>query len=173
MSSSSKAPIQVAVANALLVRDGYGLYRPASSEEVLQRARTLLAHRVRRGVVMNSPRAVKDFLRFNIGMLEHEVFAVVYLDAQHRLIAIKELFRGTLSQTSVYPREVIKEALALNAGAAILAHNHPSGEAEPSAADDSLTQRLKAALAVVDITVLDHLVVTGDVIVSYAERGLL
>ena len=173
MSSSSKAPIQVAVANALLVRDVDGQYRPASSEEVLQRARTVLAHRVRRGMVMNSPRAVKDFLRFNIGMLEHEVFAVVYLDTQHRLIAIKELFRGTLSQTSVYPREVIKEALALNAGAAILAHNHPSGEAEPSAADDSLTQRLKAALAVVDITVLDHLVVTGDVIVSYAERGLL
>ncbi len=86
MSSSSKAPIQVAVANALLVRDGYGQYRPASSEEVLQRARTVLAHRVRRGVAMHSPRAVKDFLRFNIGMLEHEVFAVLYLDAQHRLM---------------------------------------------------------------------------------------
>jgi DNA repair protein RadC len=173
MSSSSNASIGVAPSNALLVCDVNGQYRPASAEEVLQRARYVLSHSVRRGARMCSPQAVKDFLRLSIGTLEHEMFTVVYLDAQHRLIAIKELFRGSISQTSVYPREVLKEALKLNAGAVVLAHNHPSGVAEPSRADEFLTQSLKAALAMVDVRVLDHLVVTADDIVSFAERGLL
>ena len=173
MSSSSNVSVDVAASNALLVREARGRYRVASSDEVLRRARVLLSHRVRRGVELRSPQAVKEFLRFQIGTLEHEVFTVVYLDAKLHLLAIKELFRGSLTHTTVYPREVLKEALALNAAMAILAHNHPSGDAEPSTTDDALTRSLKAALAVVDITVLDHLVVTGDVVFSYAERGLL
>ena len=173
MSSTSTTAFVVAAYDALLVREAEGRYRVASADEVLRRARYLLSHRVRRGVRMNSPKAVKDFLRLNIGMLEHEMFTVVYLDAQHRLLAIKELFRGTISQTSVYPREIVKEALGLNAAAAILAHNHPSGDAGPSDADKALTRRVKDVLAMVDVTVLDHLVVTCDDIFSFAERGLL
>ena len=106
-------------------------------------------------------------------MLEHEVFCVVFLDAQHRVIELQQMFRGTVTQTSVYPREVVKASLALNAAAVILAHNHPSGAAEPSRADEYLTQTLKTALQLVDVRVLDHLVVTANVVVSFAERGLL
>jgi DNA repair protein RadC len=143
--------------NALLVRDVDGQYRAASADEVLQQARRVLSHRVRRGTTMSSPQAVKDYLRLQIGVLEHEVFTVIFLDAQHRLIALKEMFRGTVTQTSVYPREVVKESLSLNAAAVILAHNHPSGAVEPSRADEFLTQTLAAALALVDVRVLDHL----------------
>ena len=125
------------------------------------------------GAVPRCPQAVKDYLRLQIGVLEHEVFCVVFLDAQHRLIAVQEMFRGTVTQTSVYPREVVKESLALNAAAVILAHNHPSGAAEPSRADEFLTQTLKSALALVDVRVLDHLVVAGADTVSMAERGLV
>ena len=114
--------------SALLVRDVDGQYRPASADEVLHQARRLLSKRVRRGATMSSPQAVKDYLRLQVGVMEHEVFCVVFcvvfLDAQHRLIALKEMFRGTVTQTSVYPREVVKESLALNAAAVILAHNH-------------------------------------------------
>jgi DNA repair protein RadC len=171
--SSSNASVDAAASNALLVRDVNGQYRLASAEEVLQRAGQVLSHRVRRGATMSSPQAVKDFLRLGIGVLEHEVFAVLFLDAQHRLIVIKEMFRGSVSQTSVYPREVVKEALMLNAAAVILAHNHPSGVAEPSRADEFLTQTLKAALEMVEVTVLDHLVVSAVETVSFAERGLI
>ncbi|HEY6133585.1 MAG TPA: DNA repair protein RadC, partial [Rubrivivax sp.] len=108
-----------------------------------------------------------------LGALEREEFAVLFLDSQHRLLQMKTLFRGTLNQTSVYPREVVKEALALNAGAVILAHNHPSGAAEPSRADEMLTRTLQSALQLVDVRVLDHLVVGRGVVVSLAERGLL
>jgi DNA repair protein RadC len=173
MSSTSNSSADVLASNALLVRDVNGQYRPASPEEVLQRARLVLSHRVRRGATMSSPQAVKDYLRLEIGTLGHEVFTVIFLDAQHRLLALKEMFRGTVSQTSVYPREVVKEALMLNAATVVLAHNHPSGSAEPSRADEFLTQSLKAALALVDVRVLDHLVVTVTDIVSFAERGLL
>jgi DNA repair protein RadC len=155
------------------VRDVNGHYRPANADEVLQQARHVLSRRVRRGAPMSSPQAVKDFLRLGIGTLEHEMFTVVFLDAQHRLIAVKEMFRGTVSQTSVYPREVLKEALVLNAAAVILAHNHPSGLAEPSRADEFLTQTLKAALAMVDVRVLDHFVVAGVDVTSMAERGMV
>ena len=122
---------------------------------------------------MASPAAVKDYLRLKIADLPNEVFAVVFLDVQNRVITIEEMFRGTLTQTSVYPREVVKAALAHNAAAVILAHNHPSGSAEPSRADEALTQTLKAALALVDVRVLDHMVVTRAVVLSFAERGLL
>jgi DNA repair protein RadC len=170
MSLSSTSSV---VADALLVRDVDGQYRPALAEEVLSQARRVLSQRVRRGATMSSPQAVKDHLRLEIGVLEHEVFCELFLDAQHRIIALKQMFRGTVTQTSVYPREVVKEALALNAAAVILAHNHPSGAAEPSRADEFLTQTLKTALALVDVRVLDHLVVAGADVRSFAELGLL
>ena len=140
---------------------------------IVEQALQFLAAEVREADALHSPAAVKDYLRLKLGDRPHEVFAVVFLDAQHRVIAIEELFRGTLSQTSVYPREVVKEALARNAAAVILAHNHPSGSAEPSRADEFLTQTLKAALALVDVRVLDHMVVTRTDVTSMAERGLL
>jgi DNA repair protein RadC len=171
MSTSSIS--SVGAADTLLVRDVGGQYRPAHADEVLCHARRLLADRVRRGATMSSPEAVKDHLRLELGALEHEVFCVLFLDAQHRIIALKQLFRGTVSQTSVYPREVVKEALSVNAAAVILAHNHPSGSVEPSRADEFLTQTLKTALALVDVRVLDHLVVAGADVCSFAERGLV
>ena len=116
---------------------------------------------------------VKTFLRLHLGALGHEVFAVLFLDAQLKLISMETLFRGTLSATTVHPREVVKRALALGAGDAILAHNHPSGVAEPSRADELLTRQLSQALALVDVRVVDHLVVGGHEVVSFAERGLL
>jgi len=171
MSTSSIS--SVGAADTLLVRDVDGQYRPAHADEVLCHARRLLANRVRRGATMSSPEAVKDHLRLELGVLEHEVFCVLFLDAQHRIIALKQLFRGTVSQTSVYPREVVKEALSVNAAAVILAHNHPSGDVDPSRADEFLTQTLKTALALVDVRVLDHLVVAGADVCSFAERGLV
>lgn len=173
MSKSSFSSVDAVAYDALLVRDVDGRYRPASADEVLSHARRVLAHRVRRGATMSSPQAVKDHLRLEIGGLEHEVFCVLFLDAQHRIIALEQMFRGTVTQTSVYPREVVKEALALNAAAVILAHNHPSGAVEPSRADEFLTQTLKAALALVDVRVLDHLVVAGADVCSFAECGRL
>src|SRR5882672_5781816 len=122
---------------------------------------------------LTSPKAVRDYLRLSLAGREQEVFVVLMLDAQHRVIASEELFRGTLTQTSVYPREVVKCALKHNAAAAIFAHNHPSGVAEPSHADEILTRSLKSALALVDIQVLDHFIVAGSRTMSFAERGLL
>jgi DNA repair protein RadC len=116
---------------------------------------------------------VRDYLKLVLGRTDHEVFVALMLDAQHRVVATEELFRGTLTQTSVYPREVVKAALARNAAAVIFAHNHPSGIAEPSHADELLTRSLKSALALVDIQVLDHFIVAGGRILSFAERGLL
>lgn len=145
MSLPSLSSVDAIASAALLVRDVDGQYRPASAGEVLLQARRLLSQRVRRGATMSSPEAVKDYLRLQIGVLEHEVFCVVLLDAQHRLIALKEMFRGTVSQTSVYPREVVKESLALNAAAVIRAHNHPSGAAEPSRAKEFLMSGSRGA----------------------------
>jgi DNA repair protein RadC len=160
--------------SSLLVRDAQGEYRLATGDEVLHAARQVLGRRVRRGTaVLTSPLAVRDFLRVKLGELEHEVFAALLLDSQNRLIEYVELFRGTLAQTSVYPREVVKIALMRNAAAMIFAHNHPSGVAEPSRADELLTQALKQALSLVDVRVLDHFVVAGDNILSFAERNLI
>ncbi|TBR14784.1 MAG: DNA repair protein RadC [Rugosibacter sp.] len=159
--------------SSLLVRDVAGDYRPANADEVLAAARRVLAGQMRNCEVLSSPEVVRDFLRVKLGLLEHEVFAVLALDVQNRLIDYVELFRGTVSQTSVYPREVVKEALVRNAAALILVHNHPSGATEPSRADELLTQALKTALALVDIKLLDHLIVAGGDILSFAERGLL
>jgi DNA repair protein RadC len=122
---------------------------------------------------LTSPGAVRDLLRLKLAGLPHEVFVCIHLDAQHRVIAMEELFRGTLTQTSVYPREVVKASLRANAAAVIFAHNHPSGVAQPSQADEYLTRNLKEALALVDVKVLDHFIVAGTQTLSFAERGLL
>lgn len=146
----------------------------AAGDEVIRRALVVLQARLRNpGAAMDSPHAVKDLLRLRMGMLEREEFVVLFLDAQHRVITTETMFVGTLMQTSVYPREVVKAALSFNAAAVILAHNHPSGVAEPSRADEHLTMALKSALALIDVRVLDHMIVGGMAVVSFAERGLL
>ena len=160
-------------ASSLLVRDVAGEYRPADADEVLQAAQRVLAGRVRGTDVLTSPAVVKDFLRARLGNLPHEIFAVVHLDAQHRVLDYVEMFRGTVSQTSVYPREVVRDALLRNSCALVLVHNHPSGAARPSQADEVLTQTLKAAAALVDVRVLDHFIVAGDSVNSMAELGLV
>ena len=124
MSLSSNSSVCAVASDGLLVRDVDGQYRPASADEVLSQARRVLSQRVRRGATMSSPQVVKDYLGVRIGALEHEVFCVLFLDSQHRVLAFREMFRGTVTQTSVYPREVVKESLALNAAAVLLAHNH-------------------------------------------------
>ena len=142
---------------------------------IVSRALKILEYRARytEDVSISSPSAARDYCRLKLGGLPHEVFGVLWLDAQNRLIAFEEIFRGTLTQTSVYPREIVKAALARNAAAVILAHNHPSGVAEPSRADELLTRTLKEALALVDVKVLDHLVVCTAGTTSFAERGLI
>ena len=151
----------------------YGAGKTAD-DATISRALAILATRLRGpGAAMDSPATVKNFLTLKLAELEHEVFSVLWLDAQNRVLEYQELFRGTLTQTSVYPREVVKAGLALNAGACILAHNHPSGMADPSYADKALTETLKTALAMVDIRVLDHIIVGGLSTVSFAERGLV
>ena len=152
---------------------GLGPAKRAEIAAVLELARRSLARELMQHPVFDTPHKVKDYLRLQLGGLGHEVFAVLFLDARHQLLQLEEMFRGTLTQTSVYPREVVKRALALNAAAVILAHNHPSGAAEPSRADEYLTQTLVAALKLVDVRVLDHLVVGHAEVVSLAERGLL
>jgi DNA repair protein RadC len=143
-----------------------------TAEEVIERALQILERRII-GEPLDDPKRVRDYLRLKIGALEHEVFSVIFLDTHHRVIAYEELFRGTLSQTSVYPREVVKRSLHHNAGAVIFAHPHPSGVAEPSRSDELLTKALKDALALVDVRVLDHFVVTHSHVVSFAETGRL
>lgn len=152
---------------------GLGPAKRAEVAALLEIARRSLRQQLSSAPAFESPQAVKDYLALHLAHLPYELFAVLFLDGQHRLLALEEMFRGTLTQTSVYPREIVKRALALNAGAVILAHNHPSGVAEPSRADEQLTQALKNALQLVDVRVLDHLVVGRGVVVSFAERGLL
>ena len=144
-----------------------------TQDQTIKRALRILEGRMRSGPVLSAPTAVRDYLRLSLSERCHEVFVCVFLDSQHRVIACDELFRGTLAQTSVYPREVVKAALAHNAAAVIFAHNHPSGVAEPSRADELITQALKQALALIDVRVLDHFVVAGSALVSFAERGLI
>jgi DNA repair protein RadC len=149
-------------------------YNAAPNDEIIAQALAILAARMRApGVSLSSPSTVRDWLRLRLAEMGHEVFMVLFLDAQNRLIDAEELFRGTLTQISVYPREVLKRALAHNAHALILAHNHPSGSAEPSHADRHLTLQLKAALDLVDVKVLDHFVVAGAFITSFDERGYI
>ncbi len=153
---------------------GMGSAKYVQLQAVLEMARRALHEELTVRDLLSAPGAVRDWLRLHLAALPHEVFIALWLDAQNRLIAHDELFRGTLTQTSVYPREVVKQALTRNAAAVVLAHNHPSGLAEPSQADRQLTEALKQALALVDVKLLDHFVVAaGAAPVSFAERGLL
>jgi DNA repair protein RadC len=152
---------------------GLGDAKCAQLVAVMEVARRVLRETMSRGNALTSPRSVRDFLRLKLQDRPHEVFVGVFLDAQNRVLAVEELFRGTLTQTSVYPREVVKRALHFNAAALIFAHNHPSGVAEPSRSDEALTQALKQALALVDVKVLDHFVIGSGTAMSFAERGLI
>jgi DNA repair protein RadC len=144
-----------------------------SEIRTLARAKNILFKAVKTGPVFNSPQVLKDYLQIQTGLNDREVFGVVYLDSQHRLIEYVHEFHGTLNQTSVYPREIVRRALSLNAGAVVLVHNHPSGNLEPSRADELLTTTLKSSLALVDVKVLDHFIVAPTGCLSFAERGLI
>jgi len=160
-------------ADALQQVKGLGPAKRAELLAVVELARRALAQELKEKPLFDSPQAVAHYLQLHFGHKPHEVFAVLFLDSQHRLIALEELFRGTLSQTSVYPREVVLRALHHHAAAVVLAHNHPSGAAEPSRADEMLTQTLKSALSLIDVRVLDHFVVTASACRSMAELGLV
>lgn len=161
-------------AGALFVQDSAGAVRPAAPKEILAAAREVVLQAAARGQSMSSPKVVREFLHLRLNSsLEHEVFGIIYLNARNELIAYDEPLRGSLSTAPVYPREIVKAALAHNAASVILAHNHPSGHAEPSTADITMTRQLKDALALIGTTVLDHMVVGGSKIVSFAEKGLL
>ena len=153
--------------------NGLGPAKFAQLQAVLELARRALGEELKAGLPLSSPQAVKHYLQLLLSSRQHESFAVLFLDVKNRLIASEELFRGTLTHASVYPREVVKVSLAHNAASIILAHNHPSGSPEPSAADHTLTQALKQALAMVDVRVLDHFVVAGQQVYSFAEHGHL
>jgi DNA repair protein RadC len=152
---------------------GLGDAKFAQLQAVMEMARRHLADELQRGEALTSPALTRRFLASRLRHLPHEVFACLFLDNRHRVLRFEELFRGTIDAASVYPREVVKRALALNAAAVILAHNHPSGVAEPSQADRHITRRLQDALSLVDIRVLDHMVIGDGDPVSFAERGLL
>jgi DNA repair protein RadC len=153
--------------------NGLGPAKYAQFQAVLELARRALNEELKTGVTLSSPTAVKHYLQLLLGGKQYESFAVLFLDVKNRLIASEELFRGTLTHASVYPREVVKVSLAHNAASIILAHNHPSGTPEPSAADLTLTQTLKQAAALVDVRVLDHFVIAGRHVYSFAEHGHL
>jgi len=152
---------------------GLGTAKAAQLAAAIELARRSLREGLEAGAALTSPGAVRDYLRLVLAARDHEIFFALFLDAQHRVLRSAELFRGTLTQTSVYPREVVKAALAANAAAVIFAHNHPSGIAQPSQADELLTRQLREALALVEIRVLDHFIVAGNQTLSFAERGLL
>ncbi|MDD2713519.1 MAG: DNA repair protein RadC [Simplicispira sp.] len=152
---------------------GLGPAKCAELIAVMELARRALAQQLRTREVFDSPDAVKHYLQLHLAHKGHEVFAVLFLDSQHRLLALEEMFRGTLTQTSVYPREVVLRALHHHAAAVVLAHNHPSGSVQPSRADEALTQTLKSTLALVDVRVLDHIIVAPGQSLSMAEKGLV
>lgn len=158
---------------ALAATKGLGPAKRAELQAVLELARRAMLAELTEKPVFDAPARVREYLRLQLAHLPHEVFGVLFLDAQNRLIVFEEMFRGTLTQASVYPREIVKRALAVNAAGVVLAHNHPSGVAEPSRADEFLTQQVRQALALVDVRVHDHFVISREGAVSFAERGLL
>jgi DNA repair protein RadC len=162
-----------ASANDLKSVKGLGPAKRAELVGVLELARRAMGQQLRERTVFATPEAVKEYLQLHLAAKAHEVFAVLFLDVQNRLLAMEELFRGTLTQTSVYPREVVLRALHHQASAVVLAHNHPSGTVQPSRADEHLTQTLKSTLALIDVRVLDHVIVAPGQALSMAERGLL
>lgn len=164
--------LQASVQSLQLVK-GLGPAKQAELLAVFELARRALSQRLKEREVFQTPDAVKHYLQLQLAHKNHEVFAVLFLDSQNRLLALEELFRGTLSQTSVYPREVVMRALHHQAAAVVLSHNHPSGSVQPSRADEHLTQTLKASLALVDVRVLDHIIVGQGQALSMAEQGLM
>ena len=157
----------------LKANKGLGPSKCAQLLAVLELARRAMAEQLRERPALASPEAVARYLQLHLAARQHEVFAVLFLDGQNRLIALEEMFRGTLTRTSVYPREVVLRALHHHAGAVILAHNHPSGQVQASAADKAVTQSLQAALGLVDIQVLDHVIVAPGASLSMASEGLM
>jgi DNA repair protein RadC len=157
----------------LLDIKGLGLAKSAQFAAAIELARRAMEEELKERTALTSPGAVRDYLRVALGHRPNEVFVCIWLDAQHKVIGIEDAFQGTLTQTSVYPREIVKRALKRNAAAVIFAHNHPSGVAQPSRSDELLTRDLKEALALVEVKVLDHFVVAGNQAISFAERGLL
>ena len=155
----------------LYIKDNSGIYQPAPKECILSTARRLSGCQFRRGATINSPLAAKEAIGLKLAGLESELFACLFLDSTHQVLAWRELFRGTINRTTGYPRELVREALYYNASAVILAHNHPRGSAEPSPEDIELTRSLTEILKVIDVRVIDHLIV-GEEVVSLAERGL-
>jgi DNA repair protein RadC len=157
----------------LLEIRGLGEAKSAQFAAAIELARRAMAEQLKERGALTSPGAVRDYLRVALGHRPHEVFVCIWLDAQHKVIGIEDAFEGTLTQTSVYPREIVKRAIRRNAAAVIFAHNHPSGVAQPSQSDELLTRNLKEALALVEVKVLDHFIVAGNQAISFAERGLL
>jgi len=157
----------------LFIHGADGTVEPATSEQILAAARQLLAHRVRRGATLSSPRKVREYLAVKLGALDHEIFALVLADARLRVIEYVELFRGTIDGASVHPREVVKLVLDRGASSVCLVHNHPTCVQEPSHADQLITKRLVSSLALVDVKVVDHLIIAGPDVYSFAEHGLL
>jgi DNA repair protein RadC len=157
----------------LFIHYADGASEPATTEQILAAARQALAHRVRRGASLSSPQKVREYLTMRLGHLDHEMFGLILVDNRHRVIEYIELFRGTIDGASVYPREIVKLALEKGAAACILLHNHPSGVKDQSHADELITKRVKEALALIDVRVLDHCIVAGDSVLSFAEMGLL
>ena len=155
-----------------MVKDDSGHYRLATGDEIIEAALSEINRRFTRGVMITSPARTIEFLRLRLAPLEHEVFAVLWLDNKNRVLAFEELFRGTINSASVHPREVVKSALRYNAAACILCHNHPSGDPSPSSADQSITVRVKTALEMIEVRTLDHVVI-GENPYSFAENGLL
>jgi len=160
-------------ATGFLVADGLGGFKPVTAEQLLEAARELATRRLARGTPLNSPSEVRECLPALLGSYNHERFGVLFLDSQNRLIAYEEMFRGTLTSTVVYPREIVKAALGHNAASVILAHNHPSGTLEPSQADIQITQQVREALGLLEIRVTDHFIATGTATVSMVEKGLI
>ena len=157
----------------LYVAEPGGSFAPASTAVILAEAERTARAALRRGTKFDSPAAARKLLPALLGTREHEVFCIAHLDNRNRLIELEELFRGTIDGASVFPREVVKSVLAHNAAAVVFVHNHPSGNPEPSSADEAITSRLKDALALIDVRVLDHFIVAGGTVLSFAERGLL
>lgn len=147
--------------------------KPWSPDEIIQQAERIIEQRFNQQHTLSSPNDARQYVIFKLALLEHEVFSVLLLDNQHRLLGYEQLFRGSLREVSIYPREVVKLSLHYNAAALILVHNHPSGNTEPSTADCHITQRLKTALDLIDVRILDHFIVAGNQTTSLAERGLL
>jgi DNA repair protein RadC len=157
----------------LYIHHADGASEPATTEQILAAARQVLAHRVRRGASLSSPQKVREYLTVRLGHLDYEIFGVILCDKRNRVIEYVELFRGTIDGASVYPREIVKLALEKGAAACVLLHNHPSGVKDQSHADELITKRIAAALALIEVRVLDHCIVAGAEILSFAEQGLL